>query len=89
MQTLLKTIGTKIEYKEEAEQVQAADSEAARKKLRIARMKKMTAVQEVADKGAVLNNPDAYHWEKEQALRQIQEVREMNKRKMFLEGSRN
>ena len=43
------------------------DSEIARKRLRIARLKKQHAAVEV-DAG-VLNDPDAFDWQKEQALR--------------------
>ena len=40
MESLLKTIGTEFNYQDEKAQVLAADSELARKRLRIARMKK-------------------------------------------------
>jgi len=43
--------------------VLACDSEQARKRLRIARMKKQSAAVEV-DCG-VLNDPDAFDWQKE------------------------
>ena len=89
METLLKTIGTEFDYKNTGEKgsVLAADSELARKRLRIARLKKQTAVTEV-DAG-VLNDPDAFDWQKEQALKQIQEVREMKKRQLMALQARN
>ena len=65
----------------------AADSELARKRLRIARMKKQAAAIEV-DAG-VLNDPDAYDWQKEHALKQIQEVREIKKRQLMHAQARN
>eukprot|EP00354_Favella_ehrenbergii_P010127 CAMPEP_0170476718 /NCGR_PEP_ID=MMETSP0123-20130129/18086_1 /TAXON_ID=182087 /ORGANISM="Favella ehrenbergii, Strain Fehren 1" /LENGTH=67 /DNA_ID=CAMNT_0010747943 /DNA_START=2337 /DNA_END=2540 /DNA_ORIENTATION=+ len=67
MEDLLKTIGTTFDYKGEQQTVLAADSEQARKRLRIARMKKQAAASEV-DAG-VLNDPDAFDWQKEQTLR--------------------
>ena len=78
MESLLKTIGTEFNYQDEKAQVLAADSELARKRLRIARMKKQAAASEV--NAGVLNDPDAFDWQKEQTLKQIQEVREMKKR---------
>ena len=69
MEDLLKTIGTEFDYKNENVSVVAAESELARKRLRIARMKKQTAAIEV-DAG-VLNDPEAYDWQKEHALKQI------------------
>ena len=63
MESLLKTIGTEFDYKGEQSSVLACDSEQARKRLRIARMKKQSAAVEV-DCG-VLNDPDAFDWQKE------------------------
>lgn len=73
----------------------ASDSEQARKRLRIARMRKTTAVSDLKTGGEgtvsldVLNDPDADYWQKEQALKQIAEVREMKKRQLFLSQARN
>ena len=53
----------------------ASDSEQARKRLRIARMRKTTAVSDLKTGGEgtvsldVLNDPDADYWQKEQALK--------------------
>jgi len=60
MENLLKTIGTNFDYQGEKKSVIQSDSEQARKKLRIARMKRQAAATEV-DAG-VLNDPDAYDW---------------------------
>ena len=61
METLLRTIGTEFDYRGEKSQViAAADSELARKRLRIARLRKQNAAVEV-DAG-VLNDPDAQDW---------------------------
>ena len=92
METLLKTIGTEFDYKntgsdQKGSSVLEKDSELARKRLRIARLKKQHAATEV-DAG-VLNDPDAYDWQKEQALKQIQEVREMKKRQLIAQQARN
>ena len=80
METLLKTIGTEFDYKNTGDKssVLIQDSENARKRLRIARLRKQHAAAEVD--ATVINDPDAYDWQKEQALKQIQEVREMKKR---------
>ena len=92
MEALLKTIGTEFDYKntgsdQKGSSVLQNDSELARKRLRIARLKKQHAATEV-DAG-VLNDPDAYDWQKEQALKQIQEVREMKKRQIIAQQARN
>ena len=53
-------------------------------------MRKQTAVSDLKTGGEgtvsldVLNDPDADYWQKEQALKQIAEVREMKKRQLFL-----
>ena len=70
MESLLKTIGTEFDYKNQQKSVAAADSEQARKRLRVARMKKQTAREEV-DVG-ILNDVDASDWHKEQTLKHIQ-----------------
>ena len=58
-------------------------------------MRKQTAVSDLKTGGEgtvsldVLNDPDADYWQKEQALKQIAEVREMKKRQLFLSQARN
>ena len=74
---MLQTIGTEYDYKGDAEAINAAtDSEEARKRLRIARMRKQTAYSELQGVSAVpsglktvgvavFNDPEADHWQKE------------------------
>ena len=78
MHTLLRDIGTEFDYnqtggQEERELQMAAseqEAEAARKRLRIARLKKQNVSYEGIDAG-VLADPDIGDWQKEQTLKQI------------------
>lgn len=85
METLLTTLGTEFDYKSEQPEVALATSEEARKKLRIARLRKQAVAQEVNPN--VINDPNAGDWQKEQTLKQIQMVREMKKRQMLSQGA--
>ena len=78
MHTLLRDIGTEFDYnlrggQEERELQMAAsgeEAEAARKRLRIARLKKQNVSYEGINAG-VLADPDVGDWQKEQTLKQI------------------
>ena len=65
LQKVLTQIGTEYDYRNEHESVLASDSQAARKRLRIARMKKQSAKESIGANAEIFRDPNAFDWQKE------------------------
>ena len=80
LDTMLVSLGTEYDYQNSAPELSQVNSEEARKRLRIARLKKEgIAKQHTSIKPSLLNDTGVSEWEKEQTLKQIEMVREMKK----------
>lgn len=84
---MLVSLGTEYDYQNSAPELSQVNSEEARKRLRIARLKKEgIAKQHTSIKPSLLNDTGVSEWEKEQTLKQIEMVREMKKAQMLSRG---
>lgn len=81
---MLEQIGTEYDYRTDMKAtLNNYDSEEARKQLRIHRMRQTKSKNVDA---SIIRDEDRPEWEKQQALKQIEMVREMKKRRMMLQS---